>query len=97
MKFSITFERTEDELEERILKACELLKNAAKGGKITYDCKPDRKTGCVTVIGKNIMFDNSSAFMDVVDLANTFEVFPKVDGTIQMDFTFYRTPEEVQG
>lgn len=45
--------------------------------------------GAVRVIGKNIFFANPKVFMTAIRLASNFEAYPKVDGTVQMNFTFH--------
>ncbi len=81
-------------MKEKILEAYERLKNAAKGAEAAYKANPADKIGCVTLIGKNITFNDSDAFIQAVNLADVFEVYPKTDGTIQMDFTFYNRNQE---
>ena len=48
-----------------------------------------KNMGAVRVIGKNILFPNPKVFMIAIRLTSNFEAYPKVDGTVQMNFTFY--------
>ena len=45
--------------------------------------------GSVSVIGKNILFNNPESFVQAIKKANNFEVYPKTDGRVQMNFTFH--------
>lgn len=82
-------------MEERIQKAYDLLKAATKGVSITYHYTSGRKIGSLTIVGKKIKFNDTDAFLDAIDLANNFEVYPKTDGTVQMNLAFFdnRTEE----
>ena len=45
--------------------------------------------GVVSISGKTIIFNNANLFKDAKNLATNFEVYPKIDGTIQMNFGFH--------
>lgn len=69
-----------------------MLKYLTKGtkSKVTYTLhKPYKSMGFVSVTGKNLMFRNMDWFSKAVELASNFEVYPKTDGTVQMNFTFH--------
>lgn len=67
------------------------LMNGVRGVRVSYEvCKPYKEMGSVSVIGKRIPFTNSGLFMKAVELADNFEVYPKINGTVQMNFTFHR-------
>lgn len=58
--------------------------------KVTYKLnEPYKSMGSVSVVGKNLMFENPKWFMAAVKLASNFNVYPKSNGTVQMDFTFH--------
>ena len=57
---------------------------------VTYEVhKPLTSMGSVSVVGKNLRFSNSRLFSASVQLASNFEMYPKTDGTVRMDFTFH--------
>ena len=69
-----------------------ILKYLTKGtkAKVTYVLnEPYKSMGCVSVIGKELTFSNPKWFMIAVKLSSNFNVYPKTDGTAQMDFTFH--------
>ena len=75
-----------------VLYTYKLLKYLTKGtiAKVTYTLnEPYRSMGSVTVVGKNLTFSNPEWFMVAVKSASNFNVYPKTDGTVQMDFTFH--------
>lgn len=49
-----------------------------------------RRSGCVTIEGKNIVFTNALMFAKAAKLASNVEVYPKLDGYIIINFTFNR-------
>lgn len=60
------------------------------GAKVTYRLhEPFKSMGSVTVCGKNITFAKTEWFMKAVELAANFEVYPKTDRTVEMNFTFH--------
>jgi len=50
--------------------------------------KPFKSMGSVSVKGKNVVFVDSDVFRRITTLASTFDVYPKTNGTIQVDFGF---------
>lgn len=61
-----------------------------KRAKVTYELhKPYKSMGSVSVTGKDLVFNNSKWFMIAVKLASNFNVYPKTNGTVRMDFTFH--------
>lgn len=69
-----------------------MLKYLTKGtkAKVTYALhEPYKSMGVVSVVGSDLLFRNTEWFMKAVELASNFEVYPKTDGTVQMDFTFH--------
>ena len=60
-----------------------------KGVNVTYDIGGISPCmGVVSISGKTIIFNNVNLFKDAKNLATNFEVYPKTDGTIQMNFGF---------
>lgn len=71
-------------------KVLKYLVKDTKSAKVSYELhKPYKSTGSVSVIGRNLSFRKPEWFMQAVELANNFEVYPKIDGTVQMNFTFH--------
>lgn len=67
---------------------CYLTKGTS--AKVTYELhNPYKSMGSVSVIGKNLAFNKPEWFMAAVKLASNFDVYPKTNGTVQMDFTFH--------
>ena len=61
-----------------------------KGVNVTYDIGGISPCmGGVSISGKTIIFNNANLFKDAKNLATNFEVYPKIDGTIQMNFGFH--------
>lgn len=59
--------------------------------KATYTFKdPLSHMGCVRVVGRGLIIPNPTLFSKLSKIASIFEVYPKVDGTVQMDFGFDR-------
>lgn len=82
--------------EERILqvlyvyKAMQYLTKNQKRVKVSYKMNdPFKGMGVVSVIGENVKFSDNQLYEEAIMLANNFEVYPKVNGTIQINFTFY--------
>lgn len=75
-----------------VLYTYKVLKYLTKGteAKVTYKLnEPYRSMGSVNVVGKNLIFSKPEWFMVAVKLASNFNVYPKTDGTVRMDFTFH--------
>lgn len=71
-------------------KVLKYLFRGIKGVKVDYDLhEPYLSMGSVSVIGKNLLCKKPEWFMKAVEFSDNFEVYPKTDGTVQMDFTFH--------
>lgn len=76
-----------------------ILKYLTKGtnAKVSYKLhQPYKSMGCVSVVGKNLQFKNTEWFLAAVNLASNFEVYPKTDGTVQMNFTFHGLTQVIE-
>lgn len=51
--------------------------------------RPIKSMGSITVSGKNISFKNPGLFIRAVAFATNFEAYAKLDGTVEMVFTFH--------
>ena len=75
-----------------VLYTYKVLKYLTKGtnAKVTYELhKPYVSMGNVSVCGNNLAFTKTKWFIVAVKLASNFNVYPKTNGTVQMDFTFH--------
>lgn len=50
--------------------------------------EPYLTMGCITVISPNIIIKNPQTFVKLINIADTFEVFPLTNGKTQMNFGF---------
>ena len=64
--------------------------------KVSYELnKPYKSMGSVSVVGKDLVFDKTEWFVAAIKLASNFNVYPKANGTIQMDFTWVNDPTSI--
>lgn len=76
-----------------------LMRYLTKGtkAKVKYELhKPYTSMGVVTVVGSPITITNSKWFVKAVEFASNFEVYPKTDGTVQMNFTFHGLTKPIE-
>ena len=60
------------------------------GCKITHEVHKDCVgMGAILITSEQLVIEDTHVFREVSELANNFEVYPKTDGTIQMNFAFY--------
>lgn len=50
---------------------------------------PYQNMGTVSITGKKCEFENPNLLIKAIQLANNVEFYPKTNGKIQIDFTFY--------
>ena len=77
---------------QQLLYTYKVLKYLTKGtkAKVSYTLhEPHKSMGYVSVVGSNLQFENTGWFLKAVELASNFEVFPKTDGIVEMNFTFH--------
>ena len=77
---------------QAVLYTYRVLKYLTKGtnAKVIYALnEPYKSMGSVSIVGKELTFSNPKWFMVAVKLASNFNVYPKTNGTVQMDFTFH--------
>lgn len=78
-------------------KVLKYLVKGTKGASVSYELhEPFKSMGSVSVVGKNLVFRKPEWFMKAVELADNFEVYPKTDGTLQMDFTFHGLTKPIE-
>lgn len=77
----------------RVLSAYKILEyliKDIKGAKASYKLhEPYKSMGSVSIVSNNLIFRKPKWFLKAVELADNFEVYPKTEGTIQMNFTFH--------
>lgn len=84
---------------KQILYTYKVMKYLTKGTKATVKYalhQPFRSVGYVSVTGTNLVFKNAEWFVKAVELASNFEVFPKTNGTVEMNFTFHGITRTVE-
>lgn len=77
---------------QQVLYTYKVVKYLTKGtaAKVTYTLhEPYRSMGVVSVVGSDLLFRNTEWFVKAIELASNFEVYPKTDGTVQINFTFH--------
>lgn len=77
---------------QEILYTYKVLKYLTKGSKakVTYDLhKPYKSMGYVSIESENLLFKNMKWFLKAVEMSSNFEVYPKTNGRVQMNFTFH--------
>ena len=75
-----------------VLYACKALKYLTRGtgAKVTYKLnEPYKSMGSVSVVGKDLSFCDSEGFVAAAKLASNLNIYPKTNGTTQIDFTFH--------
>ena len=71
--------------------AYHLLEKAAEecGALLTYHLhEPYQFCGAISICGEDLVFTNSADLSKAILLASNVEIYPKTDGTIQMNFSF---------
>lgn len=80
---------------ETAYKAMRLI-TKGKNVDIIYELNaPYTSMGSVSVVGKEIVITNPALFAKVAAMASNFEVYPKTNGTVQMNFTFHNLTRKV--
>ena len=77
---------------------CQIIKKITKGNgvKVTYSLhEPFASMGSITVIGKEIKITYPKLFALAIRVSSNFEIYPKTDGTVQMNFTFHDIARKV--
>ncbi len=88
---------------KQLIYTYKILENAAKGtgAKVFYEVhKPSKNMGFVTLSGANIFFNDSQKidrFLEAATLASNVDIYPKVDGTVQIVFTFNGLTKAIGG
>lgn len=76
----------------QVLSTYKMLKYITRGtgAKVTYELySPFKSMGSVTVTGHDIVFSKPEWFIKAIKLSANFEVYPKTNGTVEMNFTFH--------
>lgn len=67
-----------------------------KGVKVTRVLnKPLKSIGYINVSATNLSITDTTEFVLAVQAADNFEVYPKLDGTIEMNFTIHSLTQEI--
>ncbi len=76
-----------------------LMRYLTKGtkAKVKYELhEPFMSMGTVSVVGASITITKSKLFVKAAELASNFEVYPKTNGTVQMNFTFHGLTKPIE-
>lgn len=87
------------EMVARVRNTSKLLKKIVKGKDVKITCElnePYVSMGSVSIVGNEISIENPSDFVRAAMCATNFEVYPKVDGTVQINLTFYGLARKVK-
>lgn len=72
------------------------LVGSRNGARVSYEmCAPYPSMASVSVTGKKILFNKNELFMRAIELSDNFDVYPKTNGTVQIDFTFHKLTKEM--
>ena len=78
--------------EEQVENLCESIKDMVDEKNVKVSChlhEPLESSGYISIIGKNISIVNTLNFVSVLTQANNVEIYPKTDGTVQINLMFY--------
>lgn len=81
-----------------IMSAYKALRRIVRGKNvgITYEFNaPYTSMGSVSVVGREIEITNPALFAKVAEISSNFEIYPKTNGTVQMNFTFHNLTRKV--
>lgn len=87
------FNKLSDERLKEIKDAAMHLKDSLGGG-IRCSFEPLEQIGnaaYIKLVGREIVVRKPRLFLEAVKLANNYEVYPRTDGLVQMNITFYET------
>ena len=83
---------------KRIQAIYRLLQKMTKGSGAKVSChlhEPFHSMGYIRVTGRNLTFGQPRVFVALAKMASNLDVYPKVDGSIQIDFTFHNITKAV--
>lgn len=79
------------ERQMQMMSAYQIIQEIVSGKDLKIECKIGdrfRSMGAISVSGKDLLIVNPERFQKAAFLASNFEIYPKVDGTIQFNLTF---------
>lgn len=60
------------------------------GAELEYHLnEPYKSTGYISLKGTNLVFEDRDLFTTAVLMASNVDFYPKIDGTVQINFTFH--------
>lgn len=75
---------------DMIDRCCDVLRDFTDGAQINKTInKPFKSMGFISVVGRSIKFLTSEAFLAVASVASNVDIYPKADGSLEIDFTFH--------
>lgn len=76
----------------------QVAQNITKGCEVELELfKPFSNMGVISFEGKKVYFEDSGVFAEMAELADNIEVYPKLNGNIHINFTFYKISIPVEG
>ena len=75
------------------------LRYMSKGSRarVTYTLnEPYTSVGYVSITGRNIQLKHPEWFAKIADYASNMEVYPKTNGTVQINFTFHGLTKRIE-
>jgi hypothetical protein len=84
---------------KEILVAYKTLSYICKGTgvKVTYKLHNKfQSVGTVSIVGKTILFTKNEWFVKACRLASNIEIYPKTNGTVQINLTFYGLTKSIK-
>ena len=71
--------------------------SVSKKSNIKYEIgEPLSSMAVITIIGKPIAITNPELFARAISIADNFEVYPKTNGSVQMNLAFYNVARRVK-
>ncbi len=60
------------------------------GASVSYKLhEPYRSVGYISIVGKNLSIENPKVFAAISGLASNVEIYPKTNGTVQINLTYH--------
>lgn len=78
------------EKEEMVLQMYDALKRSVEKATVSYELNaPFKSMGYVSLVGKSVDVFEPEIFACATKLADNVEMYPKTDGTVQINFSFH--------
>lgn len=84
---------------KEMMSVYENLKDVVTGEDITFSIKHDNvfiSSGDITIVGKSIIIKDTKVFAAIAGFADVYNMYPRTDGMVEMDFTFYNLANPIK-